>query len=403
MYLQHLPRINTFSISDNKNIAFALNNLPVDERIWFMQQIDARAKLRQKLPSWIKNDIVFPPSLNLEQSSSEISAKAKLDLIEGNSIWDLTGGFGVDSTIFANAGFKVTHVEPNLSLQEHFIHNISIFAPNLKVETVNSSCELFLTNLKDERVDSIYIDPSRRDKSNQKAILLNDYSPNLFEILPNMLDRASVVLIKVSPMLDIHYLFQTLPCVFSISIISVKNECKEVLIKLKKSFSGTPLISTLNYLSDSEVQRFSFDYQYEKSKAISVENDALNSTNPQSIPLFLYDVNASIHKAQAYNLIEQKFGLTQISSQTHIFLSNNRIEDFPGRSFRIINVIPYKKAALDPKLRDIGFNIVPRNFIDSEITIRKKLGIKKNGTHYLYAVRNKEVKPMLFICEPLFI
>jgi hypothetical protein len=401
MYLHHLPRINTFSIGDNKNIAFTLNKLPTEERIWFMQQIEARSKLRQKLPSWIKNDIVFPPSINLEQSSSEISAKAKLDLLEGNSIWDLTGGFGVDSTIFAQAGFIVTHVEPNSSLQDLFLHNSSILAATALIKTENSTCEEFLDTLKDERVDSIYIDPSRRDKSNQKAILLDDYSPNLFHILPKMLERASVILIKVSPMLDIHYLIQALPFVFSISIISVKNECKEVLIKIKKSFSGTPSISTLNYLSESEVQEFSFDYSFEKNNPISANFENLDITNLENMPLFLYDVNSSIHKAQAYDLITQTFGLTPISSQSHIFLASRQIHHFPGRSFWVIDVIPYKKNALDPKLIKSGFNIVPRNFIDSEVIIRKKLGIKKNGTHYLYAVRNQEERPMLFVCEPI--
>jgi hypothetical protein len=396
MYLHLLPLINRVFDSDISKLAFSLNHLSSHERIWVLQQVDARTKMRQKLPTWLDNHLLFPPSLNLEQSSSEITAQAKLEFVDGKSIWDLTGGFGVDSTFFVKAGLELTHIEPNYSLQELFSHNISTLYPNSSVNCVNKLCEEFLSENTYKQVDTIFIDPSRRDKNQQKVFLLSDYSPNLFEILPDLFNSSSTILIKVSPMLDLNYLIQELPFVFCIAIISVKNECKELLIKLKRGFSGTPEIITLNYTTENSEQRFSFSLDDLQPAKQNIPESIEHLEN-----LYLYDVNASIHKAQAYSIIQNHFELSPISAQTHVFLSTKELSRFPGRSFKVQAVFPYKKSALNSSIKEHGVNIVPRNFPDSEFQLRSKLGIKKNGTQYLYAVRNRENKPILIWCNPL--
>lgn len=393
MYLELLPLLTNPKSSQPDQWAFELKNLHSEQRIWILQQAKARNSIRQKLPSWLTPEMVFPPSTNLQQSSSEITALDKLDLLSGNNILDLTGGFGVDSIIFAKAGYFVTHVEPNAELQTIAKHNSNYLLSEPKnLAWVNQTAEHYIQENLNLVFDTIYIDPSRRDENQNKVILLEDYKPNLLELLPRLLQIAPNVVAKISPMTDLNYLISRIPELKKIRIISVKNECKELVLVIQNQCDTRLMIETKNFLTDDQVQTFSFFF--EEMQPISPIDENLDHLEKAT---FLYDVNSSIHKAQAYSIIEQTFQIAKVAPQTHIFYGDTLIPNFPGKQFRIKNIHPYKKTSP----LSSGYNIVPRNFPDSEPQIRQKLKLKKNGIPYLYAVRNRDQKPILIECEPI--
>jgi hypothetical protein len=392
LYLELLPLLETPAANKPETWAFSLSYLPVEQRIWLLNQAKARKQIRQKLPNWVHPQLVFPPAINLQQSSSQLTAEDKTELILGNTVVDLTGGFGVDTITFAKAGFSVTHVEPNAELQQLCAYNASILVPDNPINFVNLTAEEFLTNNPNLSVDTIYLDPSRRSANQEKVIRLEEYEPNLVSLYPTLFSACKRIIVKVSPMLDLSYVRSLFDTLTSIRVTAVKNECKEVLLVLdnKKNEVGIAL-QTRNYESSGVIQEFSIGWVESKMNSNSGVIDDVESYS------YLFDVNNAIHKAQLYSEIESAFNIRRIAAQTHVFFGKAPIEHFPGRSYRIKQLLPYKKSTL------LGneYNIVPRNFPDSEENIRKKLNIKKNGILYLYAVSDSLKKPVLIECEPV--
>ena len=386
--IPHLPKLQSileqYKNRSIKEVGLALSKYPLEERSFILNQLQGGKKAFQKLPSWLINDIYFPPSLNLEQCSSEISAQAKLDLLNGTSVLDLTGGFGVDSIIFAKNGHSVHHVEPSSNLQELVKHNVRVFDLSEKFTFQNATAEDVLETISG-KVDTIYIDPSRRDDRHIKLVSLLDCAPNVIELLPKMRTLAKRVVIKLSPMFDIHQVIKQLPDCSLIRVIAIKNDCKELLVVFDSSIRRiTPLIQTRNYLSQSEYQEF------------DSELPTNSNTSSSNVLGYLYDPNTAIHKAQLYLEIETAFNIKPISPQTHVFTSDTYIPNFPGRVCKVIKEIAYKKNEVSEPVM-----IVPRNFPDKEEVIRKKLKLKHGENHFLYAFRNQLNKPQLVFCEKM--
>jgi 16S rRNA G966 N2-methylase RsmD len=331
-------------------------------------QIEGKNKSEKKLPKWYKTDgIIFPAKLNLEQASSEITAKYKSKLIKDGDLIDLTGGFGVDDYYFSLKANQVYHCEINPTLSKIVAHN------NMVLDRKNIECiigDSFVFLSKQKKMDTIYVDPSRRAQSN-RVFLFKDCEPNVVENQDLYLAKAQKVIIKAAPMLDISAALQELKQVSEVHIVSVNNECKELLFVLEKNSKTTPDIFCA-LLNEKQERIYSFNYIEEK--AISIKSKALKN--------FLYEPDAAILKAGFFKSIAQKFEVDKINPNTHLYTSENEILDFPGKIFKIIQSTNFQDFKSNKLLSKA--NVVTRNFDLKPEEIKKKFKIKDGGDLYLF-------------------
>ncbi|CAM3406918.1 THUMP-like domain-containing protein [Aequorivita lipolytica] len=367
---------------DISNLAFAgspFQNVSVQELI---QQIASRQKIEKKLPTWFETqNILFPPKLNLEQTSSEITAQYKASLVSGKTLSDITGGFGVDSYYFSEYFKSIHHFEHNETLSEIAKHNFEV----LGATSVNCATEDGLQAVINNHYDVIFADPSRRHDSKGKVFFLKDCEPNIPKNISEILNACETFLLKTSPMLDISVGLNELNNVSEIHIVAVDNEVKELLWLFQKNISEKLIIKTINF-SKSKVERFLFDW------------DAAGTANYSVPQKYLYEPNAAILKSGAFELISEKFKIDKLHKNTHLYTSENLI-DFPGRRFLIENVTPYSKKEIRAVLDFKKANITIRNFPESVAMLRKKWKIEDGGDRYLFFVTNIEDKKEMIICS----
>lgn len=335
-----------------------------------IEQIEAKKRCEKKLPTWFKSkNIYYPNKLNIEQTSSEITAKYKSQLIKGKSIIDLTGGFGIDCFYFSKIFKTVEHCEINEALSNIVNHNYNQLNTQ-NITTINTNGIAYLKQV-EKKYDWIYIDPSRRHDSKGKVFFLNDCLPNVPENLELLFKHSKNIMIKTSPLLDISIGIGELKYVKTIHVIAVNNEVKELLWILEHEFKDNVQIETAN-LKKNEINKFTFYLDYEK-----------NSNSEYSKPLtYLYEPNAAILKAGGFNSISNQFSVFKFHKHSHLYTSEALI-DFPGRCFKIEEVIHYNKK--DLKKTGINkANITTRNFPETVQQIRKKFNIKDGGETYLF-------------------
>ncbi|MDV7187258.1 class I SAM-dependent methyltransferase [Lutibacter sp. TH_r2] len=346
------------------------------------EQIVAKNKAEKKLTTWFRaKKIYYPNKLNLEQTSSEITAKYKSDLVSGNSLVDLTGGFGVDSYYFSKKMKNVVHCETNKKLSQIVKHNFHKL-DTVNIETFTGDGFEYLNNI--NSVDWIYIDPSRRNDLKGKVFLLKDCLPNVPENIDFLFKKTKNILLKVSPILDITSALNELKHTKEISIVAVNNEVKELLFLLEKEYTGSTQIKTINF-SKNKPQLFNFKYG---------EEATLIFDQPTT---YLYEPNAAILKSGGYNFIPEKFNVKKLNKNSHLFTSTELI-DFPGRSFKIVSILNYNKKILKKYLKNNKANITTRNFPDSVAQIRKKTGILDGGNDYLFFTTNNQNKLIIIAC-----
>lgn len=349
-------------------------------------QIVATKKSKEKLPTWFYNEnIYFPEKTSIEQTSSEITANYKSKLISGNSIIDITGGFGVDCYYFSKHFNSVTHCEINEELSLIVQHNYK----QLKIKNITTIACNGLDYLKknDKKYDCIYIDPSRRNEVKGKVFLLNDCSPNLPQNLELLFSKSATLLVKTSPILDITSAINELNHVKEVHIVAVKNEVKELLFLMKKDTKEPCQIKTVNILND-KTDTFNFEY---KTKATSVYSE------PNS---YLYEPNSAILKSGGFHHISEQLKVNKLHQHSHLYTSNTLI-DFPGRCFKIKNIIPYDKKQLNKLLPDKKANITVRNFTKTVAQIRKETKIKEGGNMYLFFTTLYNKKLCVIICNQI--
>ena len=332
-------------------------------------QIEAKIRCQKKLPTWFHtNGIYYPSKLNIEQTSSEITAKYKSKLIKGTHIIDVTGGFGVDCFYFSTRFKFVTHCEINAELSKIVEHNLKQLNVANITTVVNDGIE-FLKG-QNNTFDWIYIDPSRRHDAKGKVFFLRDCSPNVPEHLSQLFKYSNHVMIKTSPLLDISAGIGELSCVKTVHVIAVNNEVKELLWILEKGYNGLITIETANIKPDI-TEKFQFNW----SKTVVTTN--------YSYPLtYVYEPNAAILKAGGFHQITDSLKVFKLHQHSHLYTSSNYI-DFPGRIFTIKQVIPYNKK-LVKRLGIKKANISTRNFPERVENIRKKFSIKDGGDIYLF-------------------
>ncbi len=347
-------------------------------------QIKGLQIAKKKFPAFYNTkDILYPPKLNLEQTSSEITARYKASLVKGNVGIDITGGLGIDS-YFLSQNFKdFIYCEINKELAEIASHNFQILkAENIQVKQGNGI--EFLRN-HPESFDWIYSDPARRDDSGGKVFKLEDCEPNLPENLDFIFQKSDSILIKTSPILDISAGLSELKHVNTIHIVAVRNEVKELVWVLKKDFNGAPEIKCINFEKNG-IQEFSGNYNSEEMASLS---------QPEK---FLFEPNAAIMKSGLYNLLALRTGTKKLHSHSHLYTSNDLI-NFPGRKFSIIDIKEYSVSELKKKLKSKKANITTRNFPESVEQIRKKFKIKEGGENYIFFTTNPDEKKIVIFCK----
>ena len=340
-----------------------------------VQQIKGKKVAHRKFPFLLKENIVFPPNLNLEQASSQSTAEFKAENLNGKKFLDLTCGFGIDAYFLSRNFEEITLVEKNPELLDVVKHNWKIL--NKKATFVNENLEHFLAK-NSESFDVIYLDPARRDSEKNKKFLLEDLSPNLLEIQDQLLEISSQIIIKLSPLIDISYLISVLKNVAKIQIIAVRNEVKELIVFLEKARKGDDVeISCINLESDDA--EFAFQFKEEKT-AVSAFSE------PQQ---FLYIPNNAVLKSGAFNLISQFLNGKKLHPNTHFYTSDKRIERFPGRILEI-NMIDSKHIRKGEK-----YNIISKNYPLSPDEIKKKYKILDGGNCYLIFTQTQNRKIIL--------
>jgi hypothetical protein len=353
-----------------------------------LNQVKGRQKAKQKIPEWLKPGIIFPASVSIEQCSSEIAAKFKAGLISGDKLIDLSAGFGVDSKYFSEVFKQVTLVEPNSELINVVKQNYKCFEID-NANFVNADAAKFLEKF-DEKANCIYIDPSRRDDSNQRVFKFSDCQPNVPDLLSRLWEIAPNILIKAAPILDIQAAMQELECVKKVIVLSLNNEVKEVLYYLEQGFDNEAIIQAIDI---SRGKKISFEFYYSQEKEVYI-----GSTPPQQ---FLYEPNAAILKSGAFKSIAMHFELFKLHANTHLYTSDEFISDFPGRKFKIMNISKPDKKSLTQVLPKMKANISLRNFHGSTSEFLKKTGIIEGGDVFLFATTLADNKGVALICEKI--
>ena len=350
-------------------------------------QILAQKKARHKLPEWYQLDkIVFPPPLSVEQASSEQTARFKAGLLNGQHLVDLTGGMGVDTFYLGQSFEQVDYVEQQKNLATLATHNFQqLGASNI---TVHTSDALSFLNTMSNKVDCIYLDPARRDEQARKVFQLQDCNPDVVALQSQLLAQSNRVLIKSAPLLDIQSAVQAFDQVSQIWVVSVKNECKEVLYLLEATDRKEPIINAVNLL-DNGVQYFDFTRASEASARAQY-------SEPLS---YIYEPNASVLKAGAFQKIAVTYGLAKLHINSHLYTSAHLCADFPGRIFKLLAQTKYNRKALKSVVPDGKANISVRNFPESVHQIRKKTGIKDGGDVYIFATTCIPQQRMMLVCQ----
>lgn len=353
------------------------------------EQITGRRKAKEKLPSYYKaNNIIYPPAINLEQSSSEQTANYKLEIITKesrsvNSIVDLTGGFGVDSFYFSRIFKQVHYVEPDGDLLKIAKHNHEqLGATNIVYH--HTTAETFLSGWNDQ-IDCIYIDPSRRTKSNKKVFSLSDSEPDITKLQTEILRKTTLLLVKTSPLLDITLGIKELQHVKKVHVVAVNNECKEVLFQVQRDFIGEPLIEAVSIKEGQHPESFTFLYSDERSTTIE-HGDPLK---------YLYEPNAALMKAGPFKSLANRYHVTKIHPSTHLYTSDVLVKDFPGRVFEIEACIKPEAKSVQSFFPEGKANVMTRNYPLSVDELKRKTKLTDGGEKYLIAFSGMKEK---FVC-----
>lgn len=387
----------------NQEIEFIQNNLNEDVVKLILQQkrfpgldikkianqIKARKKAIYKLPTFAQNKAVFfPPTIAWQQCSSEFTAKYKASLIKGKTVVDLTGGFGIDTFYLAQQFESVTYIEQQKNLSEIVTYNNKVLNQN-NIKVINDNSTTVLKKLDD--IDLIYLDPARRNENERKVISLEDSFPNIIELQDDLLRKSKNIMLKTSPMLDIHQALRQLKNVKAIHIVAVENECKELIfIQNYNKKENTPIkLYCINIHRNGEKDIF---------ETVHNNREAIEYSLPKK---YIYDPNKSIHKANVFNTFGNAFGLIKIAPNTHLYTADILIDNFQGRVFELEAILKPSNKVLKKALSDKKANLIVRNFPETVAGLKKKLKIQDGGNQYLMAVTLDNSDKVILKCKRL--
>ena len=358
-----------------------------------VEQIEARKRLKGKLPEWYENvELVMGGRVPAEQCSSEVTARYKRSILEGESLCDMTGGMGVDFWYMSEGMKRAIYTERNEELCEVAKHNFQVLKDERHPEAevrCGDGRELPIPS-----VDIIYLDPARRAGDGSRVYAMEDCEPNIVEWQDELLRHAKMLLVKLSPMVDITDVLRKLKGVTNVYIVGVKNECKEILVQAHalgdSLYAGCVKVHCVDFWTDRQME-YTFDSSEETHR---VNLDSLG------VKGFLYEPDVTLMKAQAFGSLCQRFPVYQLDVETHLMTSDEFIADFPGRIFEVEEMIPFSSKVLKRLKKEIPqANIAARNFVMTAEELQKRSGIKVGGEVYLFGAKVKDVGQMLLKCR----
>jgi hypothetical protein len=353
-----------------------------------VQQMEGRRKAALKFPSLLDfDDFVFPPQINMEQASSETTARYKASLVAGKEVIDLTGGLGIDSFFMSQEARHLLYLEQNEALFALAQHNFQITGAS--IETICNDGLAFLQNSQ-HQADYLYIDPSRRDHNHQRVVSLEKYEPNVLTALPLFFQHAPHVLIKASPMLDISLTLHALQHVAKVHVVAVRNECKELLFDCVDEACNTEIVAVHFGMHGEE--RFAFSSLDEQQATVTYSNTSKK---------YLYEPNVALLKAGAFRILSEHFHIEKLHPASHLYTSDQWVSHFPGRIFEVITAFPLQKEAINQWIPNRKVNVTVRNFPLSVVEIRRKFRLEDGGEDYLFATTFADNSKRMILCKKM--
>lgn len=389
--------IREHSSDDVRALALQAKKYPDIDMPTAITQIAGRQVAAEKIPSWREmEEIWYPKHLSLEQCSSETTARYKARLFQGDSLTDLTGGFGIDCSFLA-AGFKsATYVERQEELCEIAAHNFPILNLN-HINVRNEDGVAYLQTM--SPVDCIFLDPARRNEHGGKTVAISDCEPDVAGLEELLLSKAKRIMVKLSPMLDLSLALKEPKHTQEVHILSVSNECKELLLLLGQEApteqappEEIPIrCANLFTKGAQEEQHFAFTREQEQHS---------QCTYTDSLGDYLYEPNASLLKAGAFRSVAAAYSVRKLHPNSHLYTSDTFIGNFPGRIFRIVNQCSFNRKEAKESLADLKkANVTVRNFPATVAELRKRLHLTEGGDTYLFASTLNDGRKVIIRCE----
>ena len=376
---------------DPITLALQQKKYPQMDMKFVAQQVEGYSMAKDKLPSLaLCDDFVYPPKLNREQCSSEVTAIFKAEIYSrGKTVADITGGLGIDSIFMSKTATSVTYIEQNKELHNIAKHNFKA----LSLSNIECHCTDGIDFLKetDKHFDLIYIDPARRDNQGRKVSAFENCTPNILNNIDLLLSKADLVLIKSSPMIDISMALSQLRNVVSTTVLSVRNECKEVLFLCSaEATSNATTCRCVNIRTDGNMDDLTFLKETENALAIPYT---------ATIGNYIYDPNVSILKSGAFKTVAHIYNVAKLHRNTHLYTSSEIIKNFPGRVFRVIKELHVSAKDIAGELPDGKAHVVVRNYPLSSQELQKKLHLKEGGNLFVIALTKCDEKKTLLLCS----
>lgn len=375
---------------DVRVLALHAGRYPLVDMPSAIVQIAGMQIAKEKVPLWYATEgLLYPKHLSLEQCSSEATAQYKSTLVCGETLIDMTGGFGIDCAFFAARFKEVVYVERQEELCEIASHNFSVLGLG-HIKVLNTDGVEYLKDC--GKVNWIYIDPARRNENGGKVIAISDCEPDVKALSALLLEKADKVMVKLSPMLDLTLALSDLPDVEEVHIVSVNNECKELLLILGHDTTKECKIYCVNIDKKGREK-----FEYTKSEE---QNSLCRYTS--RIGKYLYELNASVLKAGAYKSIAARYKVEKLHPNSHLYTADKLVNEFPGRVFSCLSVFSLNKKEVKKELAGISHaNITVRNFPASVGELRKRTGLKDGGDVYLFATTLTDERKVLVKCSKI--
>lgn len=372
--------------ADVRQLALQATRYPMVDMRVAATQIEGRRLALAKLPTWARtDDIVYPVRLSMEQCSSELTARYKASLVGGERFADLTGGFGIDCSYMADRFSATTYIERNEELCRIARHNFALLGKDIRV--IHADSEEALATLTQH--DWIFVDPARRDIAGRKVAALCDCEPDVCRLEKVLLEKAKRVMIKCSPMLDIAQALRELHSVSEVHVVSVNNECKELLFILESPAPSEPIVHTVNFSND-DTQTFTYR---------AAEEATVQCTYTDTVRRYLYEPNSSLMKAGCFRLPATRWNLEKLHRNSHLYTSDILHCNFPGRVFEVKSTDGFSKNELKRLTAEMKkANIAVRNFPERPEVLRKRLKLADGGDNYLFATTLADDRHVIIRC-----
>lgn len=378
--------INQNLNEDSTKLALKKNPFPEVNYSIILNQIMAKKKAKDKLPTWFSSEeIIYPEKISIEQTSSETSAKYKASLVSGEKLIDCTGGFGIDDYFFSKQFKTVIHCELNADLSHIVKHNFEVLKAK-NIECIHGDSTEILKRL-NRKFDCIYIDPSRRNDAKGKVFMLADCLPNVVDLQDLYYQFTNTILIKTAPILDLHAGLLELKNVSEIHIVAVDNEVKELLWKMEKNFNESPEIIAVNI-------------EKHKQTITKIESSKSYFASYCLPKKYLYEPNASLMKSGGFDAVSELFAVGKLHQHSHLYTSDELI-DFPGRKFQIDAIVPFQKKEISQHIQGRKMNVSTRNFPIKPEEIKKKYKITDGGTVFAFFTTNINNEKIVLLCTKL--